>query len=191
VPWPISEQLYWESRLKEHLFVGGKSLSLGPGQLKGTISVTHESKSHHILYAGLLDKWFLGHYVWCECKVWLNYRDANFTSPECVELRRILLHQIPPCQASYRIFIVDSLDLWLVCQVHNLLPQNWNGTPDLHPENNYTSQNGDSCKPKGATMDHWQGFIEWTMYLCIGPWMCPSFSTLKVARIQPSEASQM
>jgi hypothetical protein len=66
-----------------------------------------------------------------------------FTFPECVELIRIFLHQIPPCQASYRIFIVNGLDLWLVCQVHNLLPQNWNGTPDLHPENNYTSQNGD------------------------------------------------
>ncbi len=78
VPWPISEQLYWESRLKENLFAQGKSLSSGPGQLKGTISVTPESKSHHIWYPGLQDNWFLGHYVWCECKVWLNYRDANF-----------------------------------------------------------------------------------------------------------------
>jgi hypothetical protein len=63
---------------KRKSFCSRKSLSLGPGQLKSTISVTHESKSHHILYSGLLDNWFLGHYIWCECKVWLNYRDANF-----------------------------------------------------------------------------------------------------------------
>jgi len=88
----------------------------------------------------------------------------SFTSPECVELIRILLHQIPPCQASYRIFIVNGLDLWLVCQVHNLLPQNWNGTPDLHPENNYTSQNGDFMQTQRSkhgplTRFHWMNHV--------------------------------